>query len=321
MKLNPPIPVSEIAELTGSRILGPADAMVEGLNEIHKVQKGDLMFVDLEKYFHKALASAAGFVLLNQEVAPPPGKTLLLHPEPFRAYNQLVNRLMPKHPLPPASGFVHPDAQVGPGTLVYPGAYVDSGVEIGADCVIYPNATIYKGTRLGDRVIVHANTTLGADAFYYKKFPTHFEKWTSCGRVLVGDEVEIGANCTIDKGVSGDTLIGKGCKLDNHIHLGHGVELGERCLFAAQVGIGGKTIIEDEVVLLGQVGVVKSIRIGRGATVLSGSGVSKSLEGGKVYFGRPAREAKLSYREAAALRLLPNWMDEIEAKLREMLDR
>ncbi|HHS96168.1 MAG TPA: UDP-3-O-(3-hydroxymyristoyl)glucosamine N-acyltransferase, partial [Phaeodactylibacter sp.] len=145
----------------------------------------------------------------------------------------------------------------------------------------------------------------GTDAFYFKSNPDGYTKWRSGGRVIIEDRVDIGAGCTINKGVSGDTIIGEGSKLDGQVHIGHGVVVGKNCLFAAQVGIGGKTTIGDGVILYGQVGVIQNIHIGDKAIVLAKAGVSKSLEGGKTYFGAPAEEARKYYRMLAALRMLP----------------
>jgi UDP-3-O-[3-hydroxymyristoyl] glucosamine N-acyltransferase len=161
---------------------------------------------------------------------------------------------------------------------------------------------------IGDNVTIQAGSVIGTDAFYYKKTEKGYDKWRSCGRVVIENDVEIGACCTINKGVSGDTIIGEGTKLDCQIHIAHGVVVGKRCLFAAQVGIGGKTIIGDEVVLYGQVGIIHNLRIGNQVVVMAGSGVNKDLESGKVYFGSPAGEAKSKFREVAALKMLPEFM-------------
>jgi UDP-3-O-[3-hydroxymyristoyl] glucosamine N-acyltransferase len=164
-------------------------------------------------------------------------------------------------------------------------------------------------TIIGENVVVGPGALIGPDAFYFKKMPDgEMVKWRSGGRVILEDHVDIGAGCTISKGVSGDTIIGRGSKLDCQVHIGHGVVVGKNCLFAAQVGIGGKTVIGDQVVLYGQVGVAQAIEIGSGAVVLAKSGVSKSLEGGKTYFGIPADEVREKYRELASLRLLPDFM-------------
>jgi UDP-3-O-[3-hydroxymyristoyl] glucosamine N-acyltransferase len=162
---------------------------------------------------------------------------------------------------------------------------------------------------IGDNVVIGANSIIGSDAFYFKKTDEgSFKPWRSGGRVIIHNDVHIGAGCTIAKGVSGDTVIGKGSKLDCQIHIGHGVVIGENCLFAAQVGIGGKTIVEDNVVLYGQVGIAQALHIGAGAVVLAKSGVSKSLDGGKTYFGIPADEVREKYKELAALRQLPDFL-------------
>ncbi|MCB0617715.1 MAG: UDP-3-O-(3-hydroxymyristoyl)glucosamine N-acyltransferase, partial [Saprospiraceae bacterium] len=160
---------------------------------------------------------------------------------------------------------------------------------------------------IGEHVTIQAGAIIGTDAFYYQRREEGYAKWRSGGRVVIEDRVEIGAGCTINKGVSGDTIIGEGSKLDCQVHIGHGVVIGKNCLLAGQVGVGGKTVIEDNVVLYGQVGVIQRVRIGRDAVVLAGAGVSKSLEGGKVYFGAPASEAPTKYREIAALRHLPEF--------------
>jgi UDP-3-O-[3-hydroxymyristoyl] glucosamine N-acyltransferase len=167
-------------------------------------------------------------------------------------------------------------------------------------------------------VIIHAGTVIGADAFYFKRRKdrdVQYDKLESCGRVIIEDDVGIGAGTTIDKGVSGDTIIGAGTKLDNHIHIGHGAVIGKNCLFAAQVGIGGKAIIEDEVILWGQVGVSKDLTIGKGAIVLAQSGVPSSLDAGKTYFGSPVEEAKTKMRELAWVKRIPEMWDKMNKEI------
>ena len=195
-----------------------------------------------------------------------------------------------------------------------PGAFVGNNVSIGTDCIIHPNVTIYDHTVIGDDVIIHAGTVIGADAFYFKRRKERqiqYDKLESCGRVVIGDSVEIGACCTIDRGVSGDTLIGSGTKLDNHVHIGHGAVIGKNCLFAAQVGIGGKAIIEDEVILWGQVGVSKDLTIGKGAVVYAQSGVPASIPGGKVYFGSPVEDARVKMKELNWIKRIPEIWEKI----------
>ncbi len=305
MDLKAPVPVRWLAEFTGAKLLGNAEGLATGINEIHKVRTGDISFVDAEKYYDKCLNSPATIIIINKEVAAPEGKTLLVTPDPFSAYVALVKHF---RPFEPADKMIAESAVIGASTIIQPGVFVGNGVKIGAGCIIHPNVTIYDYTEIGDRVIVHAGTVLGADAFYFKRRKereAQYDKLESCGRVIIEDDVEIGACCTIDKGVSGDTIIGRGTKLDNHIHVGHGTVIGRNCLIAAQVGIAGKTHIEDEVILWGQVGVNKDLTIGKGAVVYAQSGVPASLEGGKVYFGSPVMEAREKMKELGWLRRIP----------------
>lgn len=305
MKLPQPIPVSKLADWLNARLLGDESIEVSGINEIHKVQPGDLSFVDHPKYYNRSLNSAANVVLINQEVNVPYGKALLISEDPFRDFNQLVQKYSPFRS---ASAMIDPDTSIGPGTVIEPGVFIGRGVSIGADCLIHPNVTIYSGTKIGDRVIIQSNTVVGSDAFYFKKRQERLKKYDkllSCGRVIIHDDVEIGSGCTIDRGVSGETVIGAGSKLDNQVHIGHGVTIGQNCLIAAQVGIAGKTILEDDVVLWGQVGVNKSLTIGRGAVVYAQSGVPKSIEGGQTYFGSPVGLALDKMKELAAMKQLP----------------
>lgn len=311
MKFEKAVPVQWLADFVNARITGDTTQQATGINEIHKVTAGDISFVDFEKYYNTCLNSAATVIIINKEVDCPPGKTLLICDDPFSAYVKIVNHF---RPFEPANKMISDSALIGEGTHLQPGVFVGNHVRIGKNCLIHPNVTIYDHTVIGDNVIIHAGTVLGADAFYFKRRKdreVQYDKMLSCGRVIIEDDVEIGAGCTIDKGVSGDTIIGKGTKLDNHIHIGHGVEVGKNCLFAAQVGIGGKAIIEDEVILWGQVGVSKDLRIGKGAIVYAQSGVPQSIEGGKVYFGSPVEDAKTKMRELNWIKRIPEMWEKI----------
>ena len=161
---------------------------------------------------------------------------------------------------------------------------------------------------IGDNVVIQSGTVIGSDAFYYNKKTNrdiHYKRMTSCGRVVIKDDVEIGAGCTIDRGVTGDTVIGEGTKMDNHVHIGHDTVVGKNCLFAAQVGIAGAAMIEDEVILWGQVGISKTLTVGKGAVINAQSGVPSSLPGGKAYFGSPAGEARGKMKEIAWVKRIP----------------
>lgn len=314
MKFNAPIPVTEIAAYIGAELEGNDQQMATGINEIHKVTPGDISFVDFEKYYDKCLRSAATIIIINKKVDCPPGKTLLVLPDPFSAYVKIVKRF---RPFEPATKPISDTAVIGKDTIIQPNVFIGNHVTIGENCLIHPNVTIYDHTVIGNNVIIHAGTVIGADAFYFKKRADRevmYDKMESCGRVIIEDDVEIGASCTIDKGVSGDTIIGRGTKFDNMIHIGHGTIIGRNCLFAAQVGVGGKAHIEDNVILWGQVGVSKDLVIGKGAVVLAQSGVPGSLEGGKTYFGTPADDARVKMKEVAWIKRIPEIWEKLKNK-------
>jgi UDP-3-O-[3-hydroxymyristoyl] glucosamine N-acyltransferase len=317
MKLSNPITVGQVADWLNLPFKGDPAQVINGINEIHKVEHGDLTFVDHPKYYETVLGSSATTIVIDQEQEPPEGKALLFAEDPFSIFNQLAGyyRLKDNPPEQPAYHRGQ-DVILGEGVQIFPGVYLGDQVHIGDYSVIYPNTVIYAGTQIGAHVTIHANTTIGADAFYFKSRETHHEKMLSSGKVVIEDHVEIGSNCCIDRGVSGHTRIGEGTKIDGEVHLGHGVEVGKHCLIAAQVGIAGKTILEDRVKLWGQVGLNKSIRLGEGAEVFASSAVSKSIPGNESYFGIPALPSNQAFRELAAVRKLPRWQEEIEKRLR-----
>jgi UDP-3-O-[3-hydroxymyristoyl] glucosamine N-acyltransferase len=301
--------IESIAKIIGAEFIGPDDFPVLGINEIHKVVPGDLVFVDHPKYYDKALNSAATVILINQKVDCPHGKALIYSDDPCRDFN-----ILNKHfsPWTMVMDTVSSDAVVGEDSVVHPSVIIGKFVTIGARCIIHPGVVMYDNVHIGDDCIIHANTVLGSDAFYYKSRTFGREKMYTCGSVEIESHVEIGAGCTIDKGLTGDTRIGAGTKIDNHVHIGHDTVIGKNCLFAAQVGIAGCVHIEDEVILWGQVGVPSDVLIGKGAVVLGQSGVTKDLEGGKTYFGSPAEEVRTKYRELALIRKLPEIVEHLK---------
>jgi len=305
MRFDVPVSIEWIAAFIDAELVGDPAMMATGINEIHKVEPGDLSFVDFEKYYSKCLQSAATFIIINKKVTCPPGKALLICEDPFTAYVKIVKRF---RPFEPSVKMISDTATIGMGTQIQPGVFIGNHVSIGKNCLIHPNVTIYDHTVIGDNVIIHAGAVIGADAFYYKRRkdqPVQYDKMDSCGRVIIEHDVEIGAGTAIDRGVSGDTIVGSGTKIDNHVHVGHGVVIGKNCLFAAQVGIGGKAIIEDGVILWGQVGVSKDLTIGKDAVIYAQSGVASSIEGGKSYFGSPVDEARKKMKELNWLKRVP----------------
>ncbi|WP_424654871.1 UDP-3-O-(3-hydroxymyristoyl)glucosamine N-acyltransferase [Capnocytophaga leadbetteri] len=301
MRFPQPYTLKQIATIINAKYIGDDDFSVLGMNEIHVVQPGDIVFVDHPKYYDKALQSKATIVLINKEVECPEGKALLISDDPFRDFNKLTDFFKP---FVKAFSLVAPTAVIGKNTIIQPGAFIGNNVKIGKNCLIHSNVSVYDDCVIGDNVTIHAGTVLGADAFYYKKRPEGFDKLKSGGRVVIEDNVDLGALCTIDRGVTGDTTIKKGTKIDNQVHIGHDTVVGEKCLIASQTGIAGCVVVEDEVTIWGQVGMTSGITIGKKAVILAQSGVSKSLEGNQTYFGYPAGEAREKYREMSALKQL-----------------
>lgn len=301
--------LEQIASLLKCDFIGSPDFPVLGMNEIHMVQRGDIVFVDHPKYYEKALNSAATIILINKEVDCPKGKALLISEDPFRDFNLLTDHF---NPFEPARAVIAESAKIGKHTIIQPNVFIGNNVVIGDDCIIHPNVTIYDNTIIGNNVTIHAGTVLGADAFYYKNRPEKFDKLLSGGNVVVQDHVDIGASCTIDSGVSASTIIGEGTKLDNQVHVGHDTIIGKRCLIASQVGIAGCVLIEDFVTIWGQVGITSGITIGEKAVISAQSGVSKSLPGHKSYFGTPADDFRKKYKEIASIRLIPDIIEKLD---------
>jgi UDP-3-O-[3-hydroxymyristoyl] glucosamine N-acyltransferase len=299
MKFKKPQTLREIAKLADIPFIGDENFEILGINEIHVVEKGDIVFVDHPKYYDKALNSAATTILINKQVTCPEGKSLLISKDPFRDFNKITKHF---NPFSASKESVSDSATIGQGTVIQPNVFIGNNVSIGNNCVIHPNVTIYDNTVIGNNVHIHANTVLGADAFYYKKRPTGYDKLISGGRVVLKDDVDLGASCTIDRGVTGDTTIGEGTKIDNQVHVGHDTIIGKKCLIASQTGIAGCVIIEDEVTIWGQVGTNSGITIGKGAIILGQTGVTKSVAGGKSYFGTPISESRAKLKEMAEIK-------------------
>jgi len=301
--------LQEIANLLQCEFIGDQNFPVSGMNEIHVVEPGDIVFVDHPKYYDKALQSAATIVLINKKVDCPEGKALLISDDPFRDFNTLTKHF---RPFQATTVSIALSANIGEGTVIQPNCFVGNNVTIGKNCLIHPNVTIYDHTVIGDNVIIHAGTILGADAFYYKKRPDGFDQLLSGGRVVIEDNVGIGALCTIDKGVTGDTTIGEGTKLDNQVHVGHDTVIGKKCLIASQTGIAGCVIIEDEVTIWGQVGTTSGITIGAKAVIMGQTGVTKSVEGGKSYFGTPIEESREKLKQLANIKKIPEILNKLK---------
>ena len=311
MQFPSPVSLQWIAEFINAKSVSNTDDFATGINEIHKVEKGDLVFVDHPKYYDKCLNSAASFIIINKETNVPEGKALLIVENPFDAYCKIVNHF---RPFEPATKMISDLAVIGDGTFIYPGAFIGHHVRIGKNTIIHPNTSIMDHCIIGDNVVIQAGTVIGSDAFYYntkKNRELWYKKMPSCGRVIIEDDVEIGAGCTIDRGVSHDTKIGKGTKMDNMIHIGHDTVIGKNCLIAANVVIAGVVTIEDGVTLWGQVIINKTLTIGENAVLLGRTGVGSDLEGNKTYWGAPAQEAGLARRELVWIKRIPELWEKV----------
>ncbi|WP_405327527.1 UDP-3-O-(3-hydroxymyristoyl)glucosamine N-acyltransferase [Leeuwenhoekiella sp. LLG6367-2.1] len=301
--------LEQIATILNVEYVGAADFPVTGINEIHVVEPGDIVFVDHPKYYDKALESAATIVLINKKVECPAGKALLISDDPFRDFNKLTKYFKP---FQKATSAISDSARIGVNTVIQPNCFIGNNVEIGDNCMLHAGVTIYDNTIIGNNVTIHSGTILGADAFYYKKRDTGFDKLLSGGRVIIKDFVDVGAACTIDKGVSGDTIIGRGSKLDNQVHIGHDTQIGEQVLIAAQTGIAGCVVVENDVVIWGQVGIASGVTIKEKAVIFGQSGVGRTLDGGKSYLGSPAEDSKKKFRELASIRQIPYILEQIK---------
>ena len=311
MRFSVPQTLEKIAAILNCDFVGDAFFPVLGMNEIHVVRSGDIVFVDHPKYYDKALSSAASVVLINKKISCPKGKALLVSEDPFRDFNILTQHFKP---FISAAQSIDPDAKIGAGTQLQPNIFIGPNVKIGENCLIHPNVTIVSDAVIGDNVIIGSGTVIGGDAFYYKKRPEGYDPLISCGGVCIENDVHIGTGCTIDRGVTADTTIGAGSKLDNQIQVGHDTLIGKKCLIASQTGIAGCCIIEDEVTIWGQVGTNSGITIGTKAVILGQTGVTKSVAGGRTYFGTPIQESRSKLKELANLRQLPALLQKLKEK-------
>lgn len=302
MKFPNPFSLKQIAELIDCKYIGDDDFPVLGINEIHVVEPGDIVFVDHPKYYDKALNSKATIVLIDKEVDCPKGKALLISEDPFRDFNKLTNYFKP---FKSSDSPISDSSKIGLNTIIQPNCFIGNNVTIGDNCIIHSNVSIYDDTIIGNNVEIHAGTVLGASAFYYKNRREGYDQLKSGGRVVIKDNVDIGALCTIDRGVTGDTTIGEGTKLDNQIQIGHDTVVGKKCLIASQTGIAGCVIIEDNVTIWGQVGVKSDITIAKGTVLYAQSGLGHSTDENKTYFGTPAMEAREKFKEMAYIKKLP----------------
>ena len=327
-----------IAEAVGGRLIGDATATVGGVAPLDRASSQHLSFFGVARYAPVFRSSRAGVVLISPELADSAGlvTTRIVVDRPQEALLALLPRF---HRATPSAPGVHPtavigrgvhlgvDVSVGPYTVIGDEARIGDLVIVGAHCVVgagvtigershlYPSVTLYQGSALGARVTVHAGARIGSDGFGYVQRDGQHLKIPHVGRCIIEDDVEIGANTTIDRGSIDDTVIGAGTKIDNLVQIAHNVRIGRLCLIMAQVGIAGSTRIEDGVMLLGQVGIAGHRTIGKGARVAAQGGVFGDIPAGETWSGYPARPHKEALRAQAALFKLPGLLRRIERLL------
>lgn len=313
MNFSTPVSIAEIASLTNARIVGDNRGDAKGINELNRVEIGDLAFVDHPKYYDKSINSNATFIIINKEVTVPAGKALLITENPFEAYCKIIDHY---RPFTKTLHTINSNA-IGEGTYIFPTAFIGNNVTIGSNCIIHPHVTIMDHCTIGNNVVIQAGTVIGSDAFYYntkKEREVWYKKMPSGGTVIIEDDVEIGANCTIDRGVTHDTRLGKGTRFDNLIHVGHDTVFGKNCLVAANVVVAGCVIVEDGVTIWGGCIVNKTLTIGANAVLLGRTGVGGNLEGNKTYWGAPAQEASAVKREMIWVKRIPQLWEKVMKK-------
>ena len=321
-----PFTVAELAQRTGAQVAGDAGRLLRDVAPLDTAEPDQLSFLDNPKYLQALRTTRAGaaFVHPDKAEAAAPGLTLLLTPAPYRAYALAAQAFYPEPPPIPGvapGAVVDPSARLGDGCRIEANAVVGPGAELGRACQIGANAVIGPGCVLGDGVRVGANASLshclvgarvriypgvrvGQDGFGFALDPKGHVKVPQMGRVIIGDDVEIGANSTIDRGAGPDTVIGAGTMIDNLVQIGHNVQIGRGCVLVAQSGISGSTRLGDFVMVGGQSGIIGHLTIGSGARVAGQSGVTRDLAPGETVMGSPAVPIRDHHRQVVLLRHL-----------------
>jgi len=318
----------QIADAVGARVVGDASMQVKYLRSVASADEYSLVFVEDVKWLPEALDSRAAVIVTGGfTMQSAPSKTLLIATQPKLAFARAAALLQASvesnagvHP----TAIVHESAKLGAQVSIGPHTVIEAqvaigdrttiaanciigaGTKLGDDCIIKSNVTIYPGVQIGDRVILHAGVVLGSDGFGYVRDLTtgKYEKFPQIGRLIIGNDVEIGANSTIDRGALDETVIADGVKIDNLVHIGHNVSVGKNVVIAAQTGVSGSVVIEDNVVVAGQVGIADHVRIEEGAILGAQCGIpsNKVIRGkGILFWGTPARPIREYLKELAVL--------------------
>jgi len=316
----------EIAASVGGVLEGDGAVVIEGAAGLNEAAERDISFFHNVKYIASLEKTNARVIIIPKQTngtAIPKGKTWIRVDNPQWAFAQvlgLIDRQRKRHPngIHPKA-HVEPTAVIGAETIIYPGCYIGHDVKIGKNCLIYPNVVLREDTQVGDRVIIHAGTVLGADGYGFATDKGIHHKIPQIGRVVVEDDVELGANCAVDRATTGETRIGAGTKIDNLVHIAHNVTIGRGCLITGQVGIAGSSHIGNFVSMGGQVGIAGHITIGDGAIIAAQSGVMSDVEPGAVLFGSPVRPIKQAMKLQAIYGKLEDIYDTVRQLRKKLL--
>ncbi|MBF0570418.1 MAG: UDP-3-O-(3-hydroxymyristoyl)glucosamine N-acyltransferase [Candidatus Omnitrophica bacterium] len=328
------ISAADIARLVKGELIGDGELLVSGFAGIKEAKKNELAFLSNSKYEPLLLDTQAGVVLVPRQTVCP-GKTLIRVDNPSLSFTEAVNHLLKDAPDYKPRG-IHPTAVISPkakvasgaaigahtiiedgatiekGCVLYANCYVGHETHLGQNCLIYPQVVLRERVVLGNRVIIHSGTVVGSDGFGYTTVDGKHMKIPQVGSVLIEDDVEIGANVTIDRARFDKTVIGEGTKIDNLVQIAHNVRIGKHCLIVSQAGIAGSTNLGDYVILAAQAGLVGHIEIGDGAVVAAQSGVTKSIRAGEQVFGSPAQPIKNAFRNNAHIQRLDKYVEMIK---------
>ncbi len=325
--------IADIARLVEGELIGSAGLELSGCAGLKEAKEGDLSFLANLKYEALAKESKASAIIVPRQISLP-GKTVIKVDHPSLAFSKAINyffkdlasSLSGIHPtaIIASDAIIGKDVAIGPyvvieskatvgdGTKIHAHSYMGHDTKVGANCLIYPNVILREKITLGNRIIIHSGTVVGSDGYGYVTVDGKHIKIPQIGTVVIEDDVEIGANVTIDRARFEKTIIGEGTKIDNLVHIAHNVTIGKHCLIIAQVGISGSTHLGNHVILAGQAGIVGHLSIGDGAIVAAQSGVSKSIKAGEQVFGSPAQPLKNAFRNNAHIQRLDHYVQTIQ---------
>jgi len=326
--------IADIVQLTQGELIGSGQMEIKGCAGLKEAKEGDVSFLANPKYEPLAKECKASVILVSQGTSLP-GKTVIKVDHPSLAFAKVIDYFLKDSAtfIPPgihptaviakdaliakdvAIGpyvVIEPKAVIGEGTKIYAHSYIGHETRVGSQCLIYPFVTLREKISIGNRVIVHSGSVIGSDGYGYVTVDGKHTKIPQIGTVIIEDDVEIGANVTIDRARFDKTIVGEGTKIDNLVHIAHNVSIGKHCLIIAQVGISGSTHIGSHVILAGQVGVVGHLTIGDGAIVAAQSGVSKSIPAGHQVFGSPAQPLRAAFRANAHIQRFDHYVELIQ---------